>query len=525
MLTLFPSPHNDHYTFSWSQADGLSPVRPRGPVVFVLRRLILLSIERQCACSSSSSLGMIRGSADTSFTPRNASAPGPRGPTTLSQKNRALVPRVPEIALLSSAILESITCTFHLLVWRGLRYSGATMSLALLCALVGALHFVAIARASEIDYKLSVKQLLANLEFSMGLFKDPNSVSPGVLKWDLLSNNEVHIMLKLIRYLRRLVKSPDATVANLIQGGFQCSALHPAQQEAISRQVEMSICSEVEWYKTAQLTFPEAKTIIDVGGNKGYLGSLFVSLWGGGGYGVSPTALSSVFIKDKVWVRNPYGFCRDGLNNGLPLHCPPHYVKEPAFQSRGVCLYKRQGVTVTSFDGSSFLCQTLNDVMRHNMTDPQVRAHRVWKYMHSAAGDKVGVVAFTKQSRESRPGFEGGKMKQAHTEGQTELVNVTTIDSYAEAHGLKVDLLKIDAEGADALVIRGALKTIYSTVGLVTFEGYGKGSLTETTISDFDAHGFSCYSTSLAGLFKWNGGCMRGSRKRATKGNIFCASR
>jgi len=394
-----------------------------------------------------------------------------------------------------------------------------------LSCLVALLLLAALAKASEIDYKMSVKQLLANLEFSMGLFKDPNSVSPDVLKWDLLSNNEIHIMLKLIRYLRRLVKSSDATVAKLIQGGFQCNAIHPAQQEAISRQVEMSICSEVEWYKTAQLTFPEAKTIIDVGGNKGYLGSLFVSLWGGGGYGVSPTALSSVFIKDKVWVRNPYGFCRDGLNNGLPLHCPPQYVKEPAFQNKGVCLYKRQGVTVTSFDGSSFLCQTLNDVMRHNMTDPQVRAHRVWKYVHSAAGDKVGVVAFTKQSRESRPGFEGGKMKQAHTEGQTELVNVTTIDSYAEARGLKVDLLKIDAEGADALVIRGALKTIYSTVGLVTFEGYGKGSLTETTISDFDAHGFSCYSTSLAGLFKWNGGCMRGSRKRATKGNIFCASR
>jgi len=74
-------------------------------------------------------------------------------------------------------------------------------------------------------------------------------------------------------------------------------------------------------------------------------------------------------------------------------------------------------------------------------------------------------------------------------------------------------------------VIKGALGSIYSTVGLVTFEGYGKGSLTETMIGDFDAHGFSCYSTSLAGLFKWNGGCWRSSKRRATKGNIFCASR
>jgi hypothetical protein len=44
-------------------------------------------------------------------------------------------------------------------------------------------------------------------------------------------------------------------------------------------------------YKLAQLAYPSASTILDVGGNKGYLGSLFLSLWGGGGYGVSPAAL------------------------------------------------------------------------------------------------------------------------------------------------------------------------------------------------------------------------------------------
>lgn len=378
--------------------------------------------------------------------------------------------------------------------------------------------------AQSIDYKSSIKQLLKNIEFSMSLFHS-GSVSGSVLKWDNIANNEIHIMLKLMRYLRRLVQLPDENISKLLQGGYQCGALHPWQQESISRHVEMSICSEVEWYKTAQLTFPEAKTIIDVGGNKGYLGSLFVSLWGGGGYGVAPTALSSIFIRDKVWVRNPYGFCRDGMNHGIPLHCPSKYVDDKFYKERGICNYKRKGFTVTSFDGSSYLCQTLNDVMRNNLSDPQVQSGSVWKYVHSAAGDNNGVVAFTKQSKESRPGFEGGKMKQSHSAGTTELVNVTTIDSYAAKYKMKIDVLKIDAEGADGLVIKGALGSIYSTVGLLTFEGYGQGSLTETMINDFDSHGFSCYSTSLAGLFKWNGGCMRGSKKRATKGNIFCASR
>lgn len=31
----------------------------------------------------------------------------------------------------------------------------------------------------------------------------------------------------------------------------------------------MDICSEIEWYKVAQLAWPEASTIVDVGANKG----------------------------------------------------------------------------------------------------------------------------------------------------------------------------------------------------------------------------------------------------------------
>ena len=38
--------------------------------------------------------------------------------------------------------------------------------------------------------------------------------------------------------------------------------------------------------KNAHLLFsaPGLRTVVDVGGNKGYLASLFLSLWGGGGY-------------------------------------------------------------------------------------------------------------------------------------------------------------------------------------------------------------------------------------------------
>ena len=41
--------------------------------------------------------------------------------------------------------------------------------------------------------------------------------------------------------------------------------------------------------------------------------------------------------------------------------------------------------------------------------------------------------------------------------------------------------------------------------GMVTFEG-GQGiTFSKEMIVEFDSLGFNCYSTSRAGLFKWNG--------------------
>jgi hypothetical protein len=50
-------------------------------------------------------------------------------------------------------------------------------------------------------------------------------------------------------------------------------------------------------------------------------------------------------------------------------------------------------------------------------------------------------------------------------------------------------------------VIRGATQALNSTVGLFTFEGNGV-AFPQSKIDQLDAQGFSCYSTSRAGLFK-----------------------
>lgn len=78
-------------------------------------------------------------------------------------------------------------------------------------------------------------------------------------------------------------------------------------------------------------------------------------------------------------------------------------------------------------------------------------------------------------------------------------------------------------------VLVGAQEAMRTSLGMFTFEG-GRGvTLSKDMLDEYDALGFSCYSTSRAGLFKWSGGCMKeqymGPFQSKDKGNIFCVSR
>ena len=53
---------------------------------------------------------------------------------------------------------------------------------------------------------------------------------------------------------------------------------------------------------------------------------------------------------------------------------------------------------------------------------------------------------------------------------------------------------------------QGAMKLIEANVSLFVFEGYTW--FTTPLVEHFDHVGFSCYSSSRAGLFKWNKECM-----------------
>lgn len=267
-----------------------------------------------------------------------------------------------------------------------------------------------------------------------------------------------------------------------------------------------------------------------------------MTLWGGGGLGLAPTDVLRIAQGNKLWKdsRNPGGYCRDGFNAGIALYCPPPFKRD---WNTARCNMVNNNIRIHSLDGSSYLAATLTRVMKELSTktvgNGQLRSGKLWKYLNYAVYDVDGVATFTKQSAEKNAGFEGGhihdvvnsrKLRGNRRLNEVEHVNMTTIDSFVRRHNInRVDVLKIDTEGKDNHVLVGANSTLREKVGIFAFEG-GKGvTLSKEMLSEFDSMGYSCYSTSRAGLYKWNSGCMKeqymGGFRAKDKGNIFCVNR
>eukprot|EP01038_Epipyxis_sp_PR26KG_P004489 gene4489-6345_t len=410
-----------------------------------------------------------------------------------------------------------------------------------------------------IDIEKFVKKIDSTLEWI-----SDHADQPSFIRWDLLAVSEIHILYKLSKYLKRMIYNKNynnkVRFVNEIYNGYKCTAMQATQQKAISKYISMDICSEVEWYKLLHVTTPDMRDFIDVGANKGYLGSLFVALWGGGGIGITPAKVFAASNRLKTWKgsRNPAGYCRDGYSAAVPMHCPPNYRNN----YNGECLLinhnNHNQIKITSIDGSSYLMR-INKLIQselqksskikffennnknndNNNNKNIINPHNVWNYVNYAVSNKKGTVRFTKQDENNNAGYEGGSIKSSdgsrrlgasNTLDNTEEVSMTSIDEFMKDELMSsLDLLKIDTEGNDNKVLLGAEYAIKKLLKVFTFEG-GKGvSFTEEMINNFDELGYNCYSTSRAGLFKWNNHCMptafMGSFSQKDKGNIFCVHR
>jgi FkbM family methyltransferase len=82
-----------------------------------------------------------------------------------------------------------------------------------------------------------------------------------------------------------------------------------------------------------------------------------------------------------------------------------------------------------------------------------------------AVGARVGRARFVLDSNEERSHLSGESEAQEGID-----VEVTTIDAFVAARGLRVEAIKVDAEGHDAEVIAGALRTLREQTPVVLTE-------------------------------------------------------
>ena len=122
------------------------------------------------------------------------------------------------------------------------------------------------------------------------------------------------------------------------------------------------------------------------------------------------------------------------------------------------------GLMVYSFEPSKAFDVLLNNIQINNISN------RV-KAINQAVSDIEGIGLFYEVQSQNDSclalSMLGGK-PSSHKKTKEYSVKVTTIDKYCQ--NIKVDVLKIDVEGGELNVLKGALKTIERDKPLIMFE-------------------------------------------------------
>lgn len=391
------------------------------------------------------------------------------------------------------------------------------------------LHLLIYASSMTVD---EVKKQLQTIQTRVEEFQEWSKSNPGhldacngctgkVRRDSGINKLEVHLAKYVGIWADALLKRNDKDVLEMYEGGHRCTPAQAKSQMEMYRHVRPHICSEMEVYKIAHLVDPELTTFVDVGANRGFIGSTFVGLWGGNGHGVTPDSVYNISQAFDLYPRNrnPFGYCKTGMNLAFPLYCPEG--KRRGYL--GACDVKRD-VRVFSIDGSANLKTQVGRVIK------TLNVQNMWSYDNYAVSNEVGFIQFTKQNATHNSGLEGGSMQHKTSRWvETETVPMTTIDSYMDSVGFKgvIDVIKIDAESYDLVAILGAKKTIARGTKMITYEHskIANRKLAEQAFAYFKSLKYSCYSAAFKFLYKLDDGCILFKNfLKYDWGNVYCAS-
>jgi len=263
-------------------------------------------------------------------------------------------------------------------------------------------------------------------------------------------------------------------------------------------------CPDGSWLTQYGLPEREARqpVFVDIGCNKGYESAKVMARWWPKA-GINPNTLG---VAHKQMVTHKYcGNCGD-CHDRVKL---PRGAK--ALQPRIHCIEgapKTLNRTRTAFRRAAVDVDALATVHFHNF----------------AMSNRTGKIVFGDCDAMETCRF---------SKGTPVYVNTTTVDTFVAAQGLGViDILKIDTEGAEPMVIQGALATLHSgQAKLISIELNPHQWVHFTTfdvedlVNVLDDYGYTCYADGVPPLMLLTG-CIHDSKfQQKPMRNIICALR
>lgn len=289
---------------------------------------------------------------------------------------------------------------------------------------------------------------------------------------------------------------------------YQCSMAEKLFQFDNFELVGLHICDPETVWRMAQLSIPDAKMVLDVGGNLGYTAARLFGLWSPG-HGFNRASLKRAIVaairSNQTTNRDQTStYCRDGAHADVPFLCVGQPVESNLCRSR-------KNLHVISFDGQlehvtnqrRIIYESFPQLHPNASYDADVsQAKATWEYVHAAVTDNK--LAAKRQAYFRVHKQELGELVfeiPEKSENTYLPVQVLSVDKFCWERGLStVDILKVDTEGHDAAVIRGAEETLRTrNVKMLTFECTECVDKSWGEIFDFlDELGFDCY---LHGMF------------------------
>lgn len=303
-----------------------------------------------------------------------------------------------------------------------------------------------------------------------------------------------------------LSRSLAASSPNHYRPIYTCSKAQQDFQRDNFELISIHLCDSDHIWRLSQLAYPDASVFLDIGGNLGYAAARIFGLWSPG-HGFNRIALYNAIlaaIKENITSNHDQTttFCRDGSLPDNPILCIGH-------DSINACPTRRN-ISVYSFDGQ--LQHVLNQRRIIYGTFPILnpstpvgtfsRVKASWEYIHAALTENVPTDPAKRKGYFVVDKAELGALVFKPTKKVPTIeVPITTVDVFAaERHISEISFIKIDAEGGDAEVVRGALFTLqHRGVKMFTFEcTHCLGSTFGELFRQLDQQlGYDCFLNSM----------------------------